>query len=270
MVQRKKRHLNFLREKKKMAKVINAKRLFIFLDYDGTCTPIVSTPQQAVLPASMRKTIRELTDHYKIGIVSGRSIEDVRSRVDIDNIYYAGSHGFEVVDPLGKSIVNKDAKRVRRILDQVYRKLKERLRNIPGALVEHVKFSISAHYRLVSSHHFPFVKRAVDDVLKQYKSLRKTTGKKVFEIRPKSNWDKGKAVNLILRLLGFDKKRGMVIYIGDDVTDEDAFRITRQKGIGIRVASEHKPTLAHYVVKNPSEVKEVLEFLIDLKRKQRS
>src|SRR5688572_8244557 len=119
MVPTKKRLLNFLKRKKEIATEIKNRKLFVFLDYDGTCTPIVGTPQKAVLSSSMRATVCELARHYPIGIVSGRTIEDVRSKVRIHNIFYAGSHGFEIVDPAGKALFNKDALRIRSTIDEV-------------------------------------------------------------------------------------------------------------------------------------------------------
>jgi len=263
MVSTKKRLINFLDRKEKIAAKIKNRRLFVFLDYDGTCTPIVGAPQEAVLSATMRATIQKLARHYAIGIVSGRTIEDVRSKVRIDNIFYAGSHGFEIVDPAGNVLINKDAIRIRSTIDEVHRKLEERLKQVPGATIEHVKFTVSVHYRQVAPHDFPQVKAAVREILKEYSDLRTIMGKKVFVIRPKINWDKGKAVDLILKLLKFNKKRDFAIYVGDDLTDEDAFRSLRGRGAGILVAKEkNRPTKANYFVHDPDEVKKVLEFFI--------
>ena len=267
MVPAKKQLLNFFDRIDKIAGMIGNKQLFIFLDYDGTCTPIVNTPQGAVLSDEMQMTLQELARQLKIGIVSGRTVEDVRSRVSIDNIFYAGSHGFEIVDPKGNLVLNKDATRIRHTVDEVHQRLENRLKNVPGAFIEHVKFTISAHYRLVLDSDFMMVKEAVDDILKDYKYLRKTTGKKVFEIRPKINWDKGKAVNFMLKLLGFDQKKDIAVYIGDNISDEVVFNVLDGKGINILVARElQRPTRANYIVKDPEEVKKVLEFFINLNK----
>ena len=71
-------------------------RLGVFLDYDGTLTPIISHPQDAWLTDSMRQTLRELAGSLPVAVLSGRDLHDVRRRVDIDGIVYAGSHGFDI------------------------------------------------------------------------------------------------------------------------------------------------------------------------------
>ncbi|MCK5081607.1 MAG: trehalose-phosphatase, partial [Candidatus Omnitrophica bacterium] len=136
------------------------------------------------------------------------------------------------------------------------------------ALVEHVKYTISAHYRLVSDEDFPKVESAVEDILNEHPNLRKTSGKKVFEIRPKIDWHKGKAVEWILNVLGYNSDEHLAIYIGDDVTDEDAFAALEEKGFGILVADQPRESKAAYVIKDTQDVKKVLDFLIRIKEER--
>jgi len=242
------------------------KDVFIFLDYDGTLTPIVATPDLAILSGDVRKTVEALSVHYKVSIVSGRATDDVKGKVNIDGIFYAGSHGFEIVDPDGNVKINDEAKAIRHVIDEVYEKLSGQLKNVKGALVEHVKYTISTHYRLVSDEDFPKIEQAVDDILKEYPGLRKTSGKKVFEIRPKINWHKGKAVEWILSVLDYHADNHFAIYIGDDVTDEDAFAALEGKGFGVLVADKPRASKATYMVKDVQDVKKILEFLIRIKK----
>jgi trehalose-phosphatase len=241
------------------------KDVFVFLDYDGTLTPIVDTPDKAVLSEGMRETVKRLAENYKVSIVSGRATDDVRSKVQIDGIFFAGSHGFEIVDPQGKVEISEAAQAMRSVIDEVHEKLSSRLKDVEGALVEHVKYTISSHYRLVSEEDFPKVEKAVEDILKEYPGLRKTNGKKVFEIRPRIDWHKGKAVEWILNVLGYQGDNHLAIYIGDDVTDEDAFAALDGKGFGILVADEPRASKATYVIKDTEDVKKVLEALICIK-----
>jgi len=238
------------------------KDVFIFLDYDGTLTPIVATPDLAVLSLEMKGVVENLCAHYKVSVVSGRATDDVRSKVQIDGIFYAGSHGFEIVSPDGDVNINEQAQTIRHVIDEVHEKLSDQLREVEGALVEHVKYTISVHYRLVSDEDAPKVKEAVENILKKYPNLRKTSGKKVFELRPDIDWHKGKAVEWILTVLGYDAQKHVAIYIGDDVTDEDAFGVLEDKGFGILVAQEPRASKAKYMIKDTEEVKDVLEFLI--------
>jgi len=244
---------------------LTQKDVFVFLDYDGTLTPIVATPDLAVLSDEMRGVVQKLASRYTVSVVSGRATDDVRSKVQINGIFYAGSHGFEIVDPGGKVEVNQEAQGIRSVIDEVHEKLSGKLKNVSGALVENVKYTISSHYRLVSESDFPKVEKAVQDILKEYPNLRKTDGKKVFELRPKIDWHKGKAVNWILNVLKYHPDEHLAIYIGDDVTDEDAFAALEGKGFGILVADPLRSSKAKYFIRDPQDVKKVLEYLIQLK-----
>lgn len=241
------------------------KDVFVFLDYDGTLTPIVDTPDLAVLSENMRETVKTLASMYKVSIVSGRATNDVRSKVKIDGLFYAGSHGFEIVSPDGETTVNEQAQKIRHVIDEVYEKISKQVKDIKGSLVENVKYTISVHYRLVADKDFPKIEGAVENILKEYPNLRKTSGKKVFELRPKIDWHKGRAVEWILDVLGYDAANNMAVYIGDDVTDEDAFAALKGKGFGILVAESPRPSKAAYRIRTTDDVKDVLDLLIQIK-----
>lgn len=234
----------------------------VFLDYDGTLTPIVATPDLAVISDEMRKTVRALSQRRKVSIVSGRATDDVRGKVGIDGIFYAGSHGFEIVDPKAEVTVNQEAKKIRSVIDELQQKLAQRVSHIKGALIENVKYTVSCHYRLVADEDFQEFEKIIDDVLGEYPHLRKTSGKKVFELRPAIDWDKGKAVNWILDVLNFDETSQFAVYIGDDTTDEDAFKVLDSRGFGILVADPARESAARYVIKDVTQVKKVLEGLL--------
>lgn len=254
--------LNFFDHQEEVNAQLAGKALFLFLDYDGTLTPIVATPDLAVISESMRRTVQDVSRKVSVSIVSGRATDDVRGKVGLEGIFYAGSHGFEIVDPQGAVTVNEEAQKIRGVIDAVHQKLSQTLKDVPGALVENVKYTISSHYRLVSDKDFPRVEQAVDEILKEYPALRKTQGKKVFEIRPKIAWDKGRAVAWIMAHLHFDPTKNIAVYIGDDTTDEDAFKALEGKGFGILVAEEPKSSAARFMVKNTEEVQKVLETFI--------
>lgn len=253
---------NFFENADKIRQELSQKKVILFLDYDGTLTPIVATPDLAVISDEMREMVRRVSQALTVSVVSGRATDDVKSKVRIDGLFYAGSHGFEIIDLAGNVTINEEAQKIRGTIDEVHKKLSERLKGVPGALVENVKYTISSHYRLVSDEDFPKVARAVEKILEEYPALRKTDGKKVFEIRPKIDWDKGKAVEWILKYLEFDENKQIPVYIGDDTTDEDAFRVLKDKGFGILVAQEPRPSEAKYVIRDTDEVKKVLEFFL--------
>ena len=156
--------------------------LAIFLDYDGTLTPIVSHPEKAFLSDSMRQTLRTLATRAPVAILSGRELEDVRKRVAIDGIVYAGSHGFDIAGPRG--LRRQEATEFLPALDVAEKELREKLAGIAGALIERKRFSIAAHYRKVNESDFPKLERAVSEVAARHRELRRMEGKKVYELLP--------------------------------------------------------------------------------------
>jgi len=235
-------------------------RLAVFLDYDGTLTPIVSHPEDALLSDSMRQTLRSLAAHLPVAILSGRDLDDVRGRVLVDGIVYAGSHGFDIAGAGG----------MRRELGQAYLpvlgaaedELREALDEIPGAQLERKHFSVAAHYRNVNESDADKVALAVEAVATKHRELRRIHGKKVYELLPDIDWNKGKAVLWLLETLEVERGKALPIYIGDDRTDEDAFRALEKRGVAILVSEHPQATAANYCVKNPEEVERFLEELI--------
>ncbi len=237
-------------------------RAAVFLDYDGTLTPIVSQPENASLSDSMRQTLRELAARAPVvAILSGRDLDDVRRRVNIDSIVYAGSHGFDIAGPRG--LRRQMAAEFLPNLDITEKELHKALDGIPSARVERKHFSIAAHYRTVKENDVPAVERAFDAVAVRHPELRRIDGKKVYELLPDIAWDKGKAALWLLETLGLESRSSGIrpIYIGDDRTDEDAFCALQQSGIGILVSEQSQPTAASYSLKNPAEVDGFLRAL---------
>jgi trehalose 6-phosphate phosphatase len=234
-------------------------RVAVFLDYDGTLTPIVNHPEAAVLSDSMRQTLQDLAARVPVAILSGRDLDNVRERVGIENMVYAGSHGFDIAGPRG--LRRQMAREFLPKLDTAEKKLQEALGGISGAHVERKRFSIATHYRNVREDYVPRVKQAVGEVAWRHRELRKMTGKKVHELQPDIDWDKGRALMWLLETLGLEDGNVLPIYIGDDRTDEDAFRVLKQRGIGILVSEQPKFTAAKYSLRDPAEVERFLRAL---------
>jgi trehalose 6-phosphate phosphatase len=236
----------------------------VFLDYDGTLTPIVESPDKAVLTDSMRKTVKLLAKRLKVAVISGRDLEDVRSKVNIDNIFYAGSHGFDIAGPEGRLETSHGGAAYLPELDKAESFLHENLRNVQGLLLERKKFSLAIHYRKVPKEAVPEVEKGVDQAAERFSGLRKSSGKKVYELQPDIDWNKGKALFQVLGALNLKKDNVVPVYIGDDTTDEDAFRAIRDRGIGIVVMEKVRPTAARYLLKDPGEVQDFLEALCSM------
>src|SRR5262245_65261350 len=117
-------------------------RLAVFLDYDGTLTPIVSRPEDAWLPDAMRQTLRSLAARLPVAILSGRDLDDVRGRVHVDGIVYAGSHGFDIAGAGG--LRRELGPAYLPVLDAAETDLRGMLDEIPGAQVERTHLSVGA------------------------------------------------------------------------------------------------------------------------------
>jgi alpha,alpha-trehalase len=237
------------------------KRPAVFLDYDGTLTPIVDRPEDAIISEEMRQTVMDLAEYATIAIVSGRDRKDVEKLAGIEGIYYAGSHGFDIAGPSGKKIEFQQGNDFLPALDRAEQALHERLDQIEGTQLERKKFALAVHFRRVAEERYAEVEKAVDEVLAATQPLRKTGGKMIFELRPDIDWDKGKALSWLLQKLELNRNNILPVYIGDDLTDEDALREIEGCGIGILVRDEERETHANFVLEDTCEVRLFLQKL---------
>ncbi|TVU39173.1 hypothetical protein EJB05_12580 [Eragrostis curvula] len=249
------------------------KKIALFLDYDGTLSPIVDEPDNAIMSDQMREVVRNAASHLPTAIISGRSCDKVFDFVKLTELYYAGSHGMDIMGP-GKDLkIFQPASEFLPIINEVFGLLVEKTTGINGALVENNKFCVSVHYRNVDEKDWPLVAQYTNDVLKAYPHLRLSHGRKVLEVRPVIDWNKGKAVEFLLDSIGLaDCERVLPIYIGDDRTDEDAFKVLREdkRGFGIVVSSVPKESYALYSLVDPSEVMDFLKRLVKWKEEEAS
>jgi trehalose-phosphatase len=238
---------------------IAGRPVMVFLDYDGTLTPIVRRPEDAVLSDEMRARVRALAARVPVAIVSGRDRAAVQSLVDLPELIYVGSHGFDIDGPSGAERLRLEvAAEWVPDLDAAEAALRGRLAGIRGAIVERKRLTLAAHYRLVAGVHRPKVVEAVDAVRAAHPRLRRDAGKAVFELRPDVEWDKGHAVRWLLERVA---PAGVGLYLGDDLTDETAFAALRGHGIGIAVGVTTRETLAELALRDPEEVGSFLHRL---------
>lgn len=241
-------------------------RLVLLLDFDGTLAPIVDRPHQAELSASAGRALGQLCrdPSAEIAIISGRSLEDVRDRVGIPRIHYAGNHGMEVAGPL-VNLSLPPAVAARPQLAAAARRLSAELCGIPGAEVEDKGLTLTVHFRRAENGSVPRIREAVSLIAAAFPGLAITEGKMVLEVRPRVEWGKGEAVELLLSRLQ-PPQGSMVLYIGDDRTDEDAFRavLRWEHGCvdGVIVAAPPFPeSAASCYLESPAQVGVLLSFL---------
>jgi len=237
--------------------LLGKKRPVFFFDYDGTLTPIVEKPELAVISDEMRDIVKRVSGKYMTAIVSGRARGDVENLLGIKGLIYAGNHGFDIKGPDISMIYPPAAESVS-VIKEVTARLSGELASIPGLLIEKKDFSLAVHYRLVDEKKIPGIEKRVTEETGASDRLRLMKGKKVFEILPAIDWDKGKAVRWIMEVLDLSWGGTSVVYIGDDTTDEDAFRMVRTRGTGILVSDKDKYSSADFCLRTPDDVKAFL------------
>ena len=251
-------------------RVRNAEHILLLSDYDGTLTPIVERPELAELPGATSILLQRLAHHrkFELGIISGRAISDLKELVGIDGIIYAGNHGLEIEGP-GFKFINPLAEDIKPLLHLLHRVLVQSLTFIKGAFVEDKGLTLSVHYRQVDESRVSEVTNAVESIVSASRAIGKvktTTGKKVYEVRPAVDWGKGKAIQLLLDKRTRKKRRPLVIFLGDDRTDEDGFKVVNgYGGISIFIGEENTESNAAYFLRAPSEVERFFELLLDPK-----
>ncbi len=230
--------------------------LALFLDYDGTLTPIVDQPDQAWLRPEIRSLLGQLSQHCILAIISGRDLQDVKHRIQLPQLVYAGSHGFDIEGPNGLRNQLAMAQRAIPAIDRAERSLRQLCSGIPGVLLERKQFGLAVHYRQVAASDIPRLEHFVRTITGNEPQLRMRSNKCVFEVQPEVNWDKGRAVDWLIDALHLNRSTTTVIYVGDDRTDEDAFRTIQAlpQGIGIRVGDGDEPSRADYCLGDPDEV----------------
>lgn len=247
---------------------LDGRRPAIFLDYDGTLTPIVDRPEMAILSDRGRAVVDRLAKALPTAVISGRDRADVERLVGLDSLIYAGSHGFDIRVP-GRGEIGSGVGDFTELLDQVEAALATQIGGIDGALIERKAFSIAAHYRLVSDEDYPRFRQGLDRVEAAIDGIKEKSGKKVFEIQPDIDWDKGKCVLALLKALELEGDGVVPMFFGDDVTDEDAFAALQDRGVCVVAAGPEefgagRRSAAAFRVDGPDQVLDLLERLADL------
>jgi len=224
-----------------------AATLLLLFDFDGTLAPIVEHPDMAELLPGWRERLSALKKDPRVvlGVVTGRAIESIRDRIGIPDIIIASDHGSEVWKgaQLGVKHVGKNSQYLELLAGDV----RNEFNSVDGVVIEEKKYSVAIHYRMVDFSIREEVKGRVEELTDEYckkYDWEKMHGKELIEVRPTDSWNKGDAVRWIQENYA---PGSLPIYIGDDTTDEDAFREIGEEGITIRVGKKGDSCAAYYV-----------------------
>lgn len=242
------------------ALIRQASHILLGLDYDGTLTPIVDEPAHALLPTSMKQALWALTrrNDVTVAVVSGRAHADLQELVGIPEIIYAGNHGLEISGP-GISFIEPFAKAASQELHILAQAIGRKLHHIPGAFVEDKGLTLSVHHRRVAAGEAGEVRQCVFDVVQAHADrFHVTLGNKVYEVRPLTQWNKGEAVKWIKTRVG--QLKALVVYSGDDRTDEDVFHSFNGTDVTIKVGDVGE-TAAQFFLSDPQAVQEFLRWV---------
>ncbi|HEX9187443.1 MAG TPA: trehalose-phosphatase [Vicinamibacteria bacterium] len=244
-----------------LAEILDGRPPALFLDYDGTLTAIADRPEDALLPPATRETLAALSRLCPVAVVSGRARAEVEGLVGLPGIVYVGCHGFDIAGPglVPPRPSAAEAEWAVPVLAELADALARRLGSIEGVRVENKTYAVAVHTRLAAPEREDEVRAAVAGRAARHPELRLTAGKKVIEVRPRVEWDKGRAVLWLLGLPPLDRPEVVPVYVGDDLTDEDAFAALEDRGVGIAVGRDSRRTLARYALEGPREVLILLE-----------
>ena len=238
--------------------------ILLLLDFDGTLSEIAPNPEAAVLCPGNKALLDGLVSHPKctVGVISGRALDDVSQKVGVRGLVYAGNHGLEIDGP-DLQYLHPDVEAALPAIARAAGEMHAALAPMPGAFVENKTLTLTVHYRLTPEEYHEAVASIFHDAAQPLVSAgvcRVTTAKSALELRPAVDWDKGRALLLIRSRSAPD---AFTIYIGDDATDEDAFRAAQDMaGAGVFVGPVDVDTNAHWRLDAPADVSRSLADLL--------
>jgi trehalose 6-phosphate phosphatase len=232
------------------------------LDFDGTLAPIAGKPGLARLPPQSKRLLRRLSrlKRARVAIVSGRALDDVKRKVGLPRLIYVGNHGLEIEDLEGRRWTHPQARRQMKLMRRLAKSIALELRGLPGVFVEDKGLTLSVHYRRLPRFlsPAPIHERLAARLHGLERRVRLKLGKKVWEIRPALEWNKGFAVR---RLMGRKVGEWTPVLVGDDHTDEEGFKSLGPEAITVRVGYK-KGSHARFRLKSQKQVAALLEYFL--------
>ncbi len=232
----------------------NFEKVIIFFDFDLTLSPLRNNPEKALLPKKTKQLLRALSFNVPVGIISGRSLDDVMKRVDLPDIMYAGSHGMEWFFNGKRYAPNVS-------LPQAFVQMQKEFLWLSSqypksTFIEEKRYSIVFHYRKAPKKMMKIIESHLSQL--PIHDVHVYWDKKTFEVMPFSHWNKGDVCLFLLQSVGM--KDVLPIYVGDSLTDEDAFRALSY-GITIRVG-QNDLSKAMYYIQDQAQMNRLIESFV--------
>jgi trehalose-phosphatase len=251
----------------RIAHRLDGSPLALFLDIDGTLSPIAPSPEAAVVPEETRDILRGFLGmrDVSVAVVTGRSAADALRMVDLEGIWIVGNHGMELRTPAGELTSSKAARPYAHTVREAADRLANVVRPVAGAALENKTWSVSVHYRLAARAAVPTLVAMTEGVASEF-GLRVVHGKEIVELRPPIAVNKGTTSLELAERLAALADDASLLYAGDDRTDEDAFtalRARKPEAVTIRVGApaDVEETSAELTVASPEHFRELLEWL---------
>jgi trehalose 6-phosphate phosphatase len=253
-----------------------ATQILLFLDYDGTLTPIVARPEMAVLSSQARTTLKQISVHslFRLAIISGRSLSEIKAMIGLENIAYAGNHGLEIEcpahycqehSPRRAVFIHPEAKEFQPRLERLEHRLRKTLAGIDGVFIQNKGLTLSIHYRLARQTELRIIRQvSLEAIANEHArdKLEVAEGKKVLEVKPPIEWNKGKAIEWLMEI--YATPGSLRIFAGDDVTDEDGFEVLRKVGgVSVLIGGEDSSSAANYYLDSPEQLYHWLKRLLE-------
>jgi trehalose 6-phosphate phosphatase len=236
-------------------------RLVLFLDFDGTLAPIVSSPNRARLSRPVRETLRKLVGLLPIVVISGRAPKDLRRRVGLQKVCYVGHHGLSCLEA-GGDVTWLTRPPQRTMVRRWLQALRIAAQGIEGAFVEDKGMTVALHDRLVKPKQRSRLRRSARRLLAPWiaqGSVSLLRGNRVLEARSSRAGNKGTAVSMLLRRPW--ARHRVPVYFGDDRTDFDAFSVVHGRGLAIRIGGRRGAVGEDAWIPHPKKLHSVLDWL---------
>lgn len=240
---------------------IRARGCVLLLDFDGVLVPIHPQFDKPRLSLRGRVILARVAKQFPVAVISGRGLADVRARVGVPGISYAGSHGLQTRLAHGKSLRTRVTSQQLKFFRQACCALTAISKQFPHTRPEDKGMSFTIHYRHLARKDIPEFKKAAHKTIALYlkdKHIRLLDDQYSFDISPDVHYTKGECALDLFETLRSGPNT-LPVYIGDALTDEDAFRMFPH-GITIRVGHTSN-TSAKYYFRNQREVTTLLSML---------